>query len=41
MSYLIGEHFSAQQALISIRLTQATNLVTIYKTLGSGGEVAE
>jgi multidrug efflux system outer membrane protein len=33
--------YSAQQTLISIRLTQATNLVTIYKTLGGGGEVAE
>jgi len=33
--------YSAQQTLISIRLTQATNLVTIYKTLGGGGDVAQ
>jgi multidrug efflux system outer membrane protein len=33
--------YSAQQTLISIRLTQATNLVTIYKTLGGGGDVTE
>jgi multidrug efflux system outer membrane protein len=28
--------FSAQQTLISARLTQSTNLVTLYKTLGGG-----
>jgi len=33
--------YTAQQTLISIRLTQATNLVTIYKTLGGGGEITE
>jgi multidrug efflux system outer membrane protein len=33
--------YTAQQTLISIRLTQATNLVTIYKTLGGGGKVVE
>ncbi len=33
--------YSAQQTLISIRLTAATNLVTIYKTLGGGGHVIE
>ncbi len=33
--------YSAQQTLISIHLTQATNLVTIYKTLGGGGEITE
>lgn len=31
--------YSAQQTLISIRLAQATNLVTIYKTLGGGGDI--
>jgi len=31
--------YTAQQTLISIRLTQATNLVTIYKTLGGGGAI--
>ncbi len=33
--------YTAQQTLISIRLTQATNLVTIYKTLGGGADITE
>jgi multidrug efflux system outer membrane protein len=33
--------YTAQQTLISIHLTQDTNLVTIYKTLGGGGEITE
>jgi multidrug efflux system outer membrane protein len=28
--------YSAQQNLISARLTRATNLITLYQTLGGG-----
>jgi multidrug efflux system outer membrane protein len=30
--------YSAQQGLIAIRLARLTNLVTLYKVLGGGGE---
>jgi len=32
--------YAAEQTLISIRLTQATNLITLYKTLGGGGDIS-
>ena len=33
--------YSAQQGLITARLARATNLVTLYKTLGGGAPAAE
>jgi hypothetical protein len=32
--------YGAQQSLISARLTRATNLVALYRTLGGGLDVA-